>query len=151
VADSQKLREFGLKVTSPRMYILEILEKAGKQQLHMSAEDVYQRLLQLSEDVGLATVYRVLTQFEAAGLVNKLNFEGGRSVFELNQGLHHDHLVCVKCGKIIEFVDELIEERQKSIAAREKFTMTDHSLNIYGVCHTCLPAPQAESTSPQAV
>ena len=135
--DNQALRELGLKVTSPRVSILQILEDAAERHLHMSAEDVYQALLDSSTDVGLATVYRVLTQFEAAGLVKRSHFEGGISVFELNQGEHHDHLVCVNCGTVTEFVDEIIEERQRSIAKEAGFKMTDHSLNIYGVCTSC--------------
>jgi Fur family ferric uptake transcriptional regulator len=103
----------------------------------MSAEDIYRGLLEGGEDVGLATVYRVLTQFEAAGLVSKHNFEGGHSVYELNQGEHHDHILCVKCGKVDEFVDDLIEERQRAIAAEAGFSMTDHCLYIYGICAEC--------------
>ncbi|MFN7096416.1 MAG: ferric iron uptake transcriptional regulator [Gammaproteobacteria bacterium] len=133
--DNQDLRKAGLKVTIPRLKILEILEKASVR--HVSAEDVYRILLESGDDVGLATVYRVLTQFEAAGLVKRQNFEGGHSVFELEQGEHHDHLVCVKCGHVEEFVDKMIEERQASIASNAGFEMTDHSLNIYGICPTC--------------
>ncbi len=117
------------------MKILQILENAKEH--HMSAEDVYRILLESSEDIGLATVYRVLTQFEEAGLVVRHNFEGGHSVFELNHGEHHDHLVCVKCGKVEEFIDPVIEERQKSIAEKAGYTITDHSLNIYGICKNC--------------
>lgn len=134
--DNQDLRNAGLKVTLPRLKILEILENA--QRHHLSAEDVFRDLLASGEDVGLATVYRVLTQFEAAGLVTRHNFEGGHSVFELNQGEHHDHLVCVKCGRVEEFFDDIIEERQRVIAAKAGFKMTDHSLNIYGVCGGCV-------------
>ncbi|MAZ40261.1 MAG: ferric iron uptake transcriptional regulator [Legionellales bacterium] len=130
------LRKAGLKVTSPRVKILDILEEAGEGQ-HLSAEDIYGQLKQLNQDVGLATVYRVLTQFEAADLVTKHNFEGGYSVYELNQGEHHDHLVCVKCGKVVEFVDDLIESRQEQIAKEAGFEITDHSLNIYGICPAC--------------
>lgn len=103
----------------------------------MSAEDVYKNLLEAGEDVGLATVYRVLTQFETAGIVERHNFEGGHSVFELNNGQHHDHLVCVKCGLVEEFVDTVIEQRQKDIAENARFKITDHSLNIYGLCDAC--------------
>eukprot|EP01012_Entosiphon_sulcatum_P066781 TRINITY_DN96171_c0_g1_i1.p1 TRINITY_DN96171_c0_g1~~TRINITY_DN96171_c0_g1_i1.p1 ORF type:complete len:133 (-),score=8.15 TRINITY_DN96171_c0_g1_i1:68-439(-) len=119
----------------PRVKVLQILEQSLKH--HLSAEGVYKALLDMDEDVGLATVYRVLTQFEAAGLVTRHNFEGGYSVFELNQGEHHDHLVCVKCGLVEEFVDKIIEERQKIIAEKAQFKMTDHALNIYGLCPEC--------------
>lgn len=133
--DDSGLRKAGLKVTLPRLKILEILENSTTR--HLSAEAVYQELLSRGEDVGLATVYRVLTQFEAAGLVMRHNFEGGHSVFELEFGKHHDHLVCIKCGHIEEFVDKIIEERQQAIASETGFTITDHSLNIYGLCATC--------------
>lgn len=130
--ESQDLKKAGLKATLPRMRILELLE--NNEEHHMSAEDVYKALLDAGEEIGLATVYRVLTQFETAGLVNRLHFEGGMSVFELNQGDHHDHLICIKCGKIMEFMDEIIEERQKKIAEELGFSITDHALYIYGVC-----------------
>lgn len=133
--ESQDLRKVGLKVTLPRMKILEILEQ--NEQRHLSAEDVYKALLEAGEDIGLATVYRVLTQFETAGLVTRHHFEGGHSVFELSQGDHHDHILCVKCGRVDEFVDEVIEERQKQIADKAGYEMTDHSLYIYGVCEQC--------------
>lgn len=132
---NQELKKAGLKATLPRIKILDILENA--EQRHLSAEDVYKALLELGEDVGLATVYRVLTQFEAAGLVFRHNFEGGHSVFELNEGRHHDHILCLKCGRVDEFVDETIEQRQKDIAKKFGYTMTDHSLTIYGVCPEC--------------
>lgn len=103
----------------------------------MSAEDVYRHLQEAGEDVGLATVYRVLTQFENAGLVTRHHFEGGHSVFELNQGSHHDHILCVKCGRVDEFVDEVIEARQDAIAERLGYSMTDHCLYIYGICAEC--------------
>ena len=133
--ESNNLRKAGLKVTLPRMKILEILEVSSTR--HMSAEDVYKALLDSGEEIGLATVYRVLTQFETAGLVNRHHFEGGHSVFELNQGSHHDHILCVKCGRVDEFVDELIEQRQKAIAGQKGYEMTDHSLYIYGICPNC--------------
>ncbi len=126
------LKKAGLKATVPRLKILEILESA--EHPHVSAEEVYKRLLSGGEEVGLATVYRVLTQFESAGLVIRHNFEGGRSVFEINQGGHHDHMVCVECGKVFEFCDNEIEERQRRVAARAGFTIDDHSLYLYGVC-----------------
>lgn len=132
---TQELKKAGLKATLPRVKILEILESNSDR--HMSAENVYKALLDSGEDVGLATVYRVLTQFESAGLVSRHHFEGGHSVFELDQGGHHDHVVCIKCGRVDEFMDETIEERQKAIAERLGYTMTDHSLYIYGVCPDC--------------
>ena len=132
---SNELRAAGLKSTLPRRKILEVMESCGTR--HMSAEDIYRTLLEADEDVGLATVYRVLTQFEAAGLVSKHNFEGEHSVFELNQGEHHDHILCVKCGKVEEFVDDVIEQRQRDIASKAGFTMTDHCLYIYGICADC--------------
>jgi len=134
--ESQDLRKAGLKVTLPRMKILEILE-SQKTSRHMSAEDVYKALLEAGEDIGLATVYRVLTQFEAAGLVSRHHFEGGHSVFELEQGHHHDHIVCVRCGRVDEFMDDVIEERQQAIARKAGYEMTDHSLYIYGICADC--------------
>lgn len=133
--DSKALKKLGLKITLPRIKILKILEE--RESHHLSAEDVYRILKEANEDVGLATVYRVLTQFESAGLVTRHNFEGGFSVFELNQGEHHDHLVCVKCGHVEEFIDELIEQRQREIAENAGYQMTDHSLNIYGICKNC--------------
>lgn len=132
---SEDLREAGLKATLPRVKILEIMERSTVR--HLSAEDIYKALLEDGEDVGIATIYRVLTQFESAGLVTRHHFEGGISVFELNQGEHHDHILCIKCGKVEEFVDEVIEQRQKDIAERSGFSMTDHSLNIYGICADC--------------
>jgi Fur family ferric uptake transcriptional regulator len=136
VEDSQQLKDAGLKITLPRLKVLQILEQSKNR--HLSAEAVYKALLETGEDVGLATVYRVLTQFEAAGLVVRHYFEGGYSVFELCQGAHHDHVVCVKCGCIEEFVDEVIEERQQAIAERVHFKMTDHALVIYGLCPRCV-------------
>ena len=133
--ESKDLRKAGLKVTLPRLKILEILD--NDRQRHLSAEDLYKALLESGEDIGLATVYRVLTQFETAGLVNRHHFEGGHSVFELDDGAHHDHIVCVKCGRVDEFVDDVIEKRQKDIARQTGYEMTDHSLYIYGVCPAC--------------
>lgn len=130
--ENQDLRRVGLKVTLPRMKILEILEAAV--QPHLSAEDIYRILLDSKEEIGLATIYRVLTQFETAGLVERHHFEGGQAVFELDRGKHHDHLICVRCGKIVEFFNAEIEEHQRKIAAAEGFTITDHSLIIYGEC-----------------
>jgi len=136
--ESSELRKAGLKVTLPRMKILDILEEGRDS--HLSAEDVYKSLLESGEDIGLATVYRVLTQFEAAGLVKRHHFEGGHSVFELNEGSHHDHILCVKCGRVDEFVDEMIEQRQKDIASRLGYEMTDHCLYMYGICGKCREA-----------
>lgn len=133
--ESKDLKKAGLKVTLPRMKILEILDEGDTR--HFSAEDVYKQLLDAGEEIGLATVYRVLTQFESAGLVNRHHFEGGHSVFELNRGPHHDHILCVRCGRVDEFVDETIEELQEAIAQRAGYRMTDHSLYIYGVCEDC--------------
>lgn len=130
--ESSDLRKVGLKVTLPRVKILEILEVAEVR--HMSAEDVYKELLTQDEDIGLATVYRVLTQFEAAGLVTRHHFESGHSVFELSEGEHHDHIVCNQCGKITEFMDETIERCQDKVAKQAGFTIRDHSLTIYGDC-----------------
>ena len=129
------LKEAGLKATHPRIKILEMMEAAVDR--HLNAEDIYKALLESGEDVGLATVYRVLTQFEDAGLVTRHHFEGGTSVFELNQGEHHDHILCVKCGKVEEFIDEVIEQRQRKIAEDAGFSMTDHALYIYGICKDC--------------
>jgi Fur family ferric uptake transcriptional regulator len=131
--ENQDLRKAGLKVTLPRMKILEILESSTK--AHLSAEDIYRRLMDSDEDIGLATVYRVLTQFESAGLVIRHHFEGGQGVFELDRGKHHDHLICIQCGKIIEFVNSEIEEKQHQIAKEAGFDITDHSLIIYGKCN----------------
>jgi len=132
MTDSADLKKAGLKATLPRLKILNILE--GAEVRHMTAEDVYKALLDMGEEVGLATVYRVLTQFEAAGLVIRHNFEGGRSVFEINLGGHHDHMVCVECGKLFEFNDPAIEERQRRVAEKAGFIMDSHSLHMYGVC-----------------
>ncbi|HEX5787696.1 MAG TPA: ferric iron uptake transcriptional regulator [Woeseiaceae bacterium] len=125
----QELRKAGLKITLPRLKILEILE--GAEPRHMSAEDIYKELLGADEDIGLATVYRVLTQFETAGLVKRHNFEGGHSVFELDQGEHHDHMVCVDSGEVIEFVSDEIERLQEEIAAKHGYDLLDHSLVLY--------------------
>ncbi len=125
----QELRKAGLKITLPRLKILEILEGTG--QRHMSAEDIYKHLLNANEDIGLATVYRVLTQFESAGLVTRHNFEGGHSVFELDDGKHHDHMVCIESGDFIEFVSDDIDRLQAEIAAQHGFELLDHSLVLY--------------------
>jgi Fur family ferric uptake transcriptional regulator len=125
----QELRKAGLKITLPRLKILEIFEQAEHR--HLSAEDIYKELLQSEEDIGLATVYRVLTQFEAAGLVTRHNFEGGHSVFELDDGEHHDHMVCVESGDVVEFFSEEIEALQRKMAEEHGFELLDHSLVLY--------------------
>lgn len=127
--ESQDLRKAGLKVTHPRMQILELLERIKPR--HMTAEDIYKQLLQQGDEIGLATVYRVLTQFEAAGLVLKHNFEGGHAVYELDRGEHHDHMVDIDTGKIIEFESEEIEALQSRIAAKHGYQIEDHSLVLY--------------------
>ena len=124
-----ELRKAGLKITLPRLKILEILENASNR--HPSAEDIYKDLLDSGEEIGLATVYRVLTQFEAAGLVTRHNFEGGHSVFELDDGEHHDHMVCVETGEVIEFTSEEIERLQHEVAEKHGFELLDHSLVLY--------------------
>lgn len=129
------LKKAGLKVTLPRLKILQILEDAKEH--HLSAEDVYRVLANAGEDIGLATVYRVLTQFQEAGLVIRHNFEEEHAVFELDHGDHHDHLVCVKCGRVEEFTDNVIEKRLHEVGKETSFTITDHSLNIYGICGNC--------------
>lgn len=129
---SKELKQAGLKVTLPRMKILDMLQH--RHRLHMTAEAIYRALVDSGEEVGLATVYRVLTQFEAAGLVKRHHFEGGHSVFELNQGRHHDHILCLDCGRIEEFCDEDIERRQRLIAHQLGFDLTEHSLILYGRC-----------------
>jgi len=130
--EGKDLRKAGLKVTLPRLKILEILEGGGSR--HKSAEDIYKALLSSNEDIGLATVYRVLTQFEAAGLVTRHHFENGMAVFELNEGAHHDHIVCLDCGHVEEFIDSGIEERQQAVAVRHGFEIQDHALILYGRC-----------------
>jgi Fur family transcriptional regulator, ferric uptake regulator len=130
--DKLDLKKAGLKTTVPRLKILSLLDESP--QRHLTAEDIYRQLLEADEDIGLATVYRVLTQFEGAGLVIRHHFEGGTSVFELNEGKHHDHMVCVECGQVFEFFDSRIEERQKQVAEEAGFCIDDHSLYLYGVC-----------------
>ena len=130
--EGKDLRKAGLKVTLPRLKILEILEHSTTR--HMSAEEIYKKLLDLSEDIGLATVYRVLTQFEGAGLVTRHHFEDGMAVFEINHGTHHDHIVCMDCGMVEEFVEPEIEARQNVIAKRLGYLIEEHSLILYGRC-----------------
>ena len=130
--EGKDLRKAGLKVTLPRLKILDILEGSGRR--HMSAEDIYKRLIDSREDIGLATVYRVLTQFETAGLVTRHHFEDGMAVFELNQGAHHDQLVCLVCGRVEEFVGGGLEELQTAVANRLGFDIRHHALVMYGHC-----------------
>jgi len=135
VSESQQLKDAGLKITLPRLKILQILESSPVH--HLSAEDVYKQLLSANEEIGLATVYRVLTQFESAELVIRHHFEGGHSVFELATPEHHDHIVCLKCGRVEEFTDREIEKRQRNIASKLGFELTDHQLNMFGLCADC--------------
>ncbi len=128
----EDIRNAGLKVTLPRVKILALLEQS--KQGHVSAEDVYKLLLDAGEEIGLATIYRVLTQFESAGLVTRHHFEGGQSVFELDRGEHHDHIVCIRCGRVEEFFDQTIEDRQQEIAREKGFSVEAHALTIYGYC-----------------
>jgi Fur family ferric uptake transcriptional regulator len=132
LVEGKDLRKAGLKVTLPRLKILELLESSATR--HLSAEDIHRRLIDSNQDIGLATVYRVLTQFEAAGLVSRHHFEDGMAVFEINQGNHHDHIVCVECGHVEEFMDAGIEDRQTSVARKLGFELRDHSLILYGKC-----------------
>ncbi len=129
------LRKAGLKVTLPRLKVLEIFEKSAGQ--HLSAEDIYKALLEAGSDVGLATVYRVLAQFETAGLISRHNFISGQAVYELCAEHHHDHLICVKCNAVKEFTDPVIEKHQEEIAKKLGYEMVDHELNIYGICSAC--------------
>ena len=129
MAKRQELRKAGLKVTLPRLKILEILGSSEGQ--HLSAEDIYRKLIDSGEEIGLATVYRVLTQFEAANLVTRHNFEGGRAVYELNDGQHHDHMVCLETGKVIEFVNKDIEELQRNIVEAHGYELVDHSFVLF--------------------
>lgn len=127
-----ELKNIGLKATVPRLKILEIFQTSA--QRHLSAEDVYRILLNEQMDIGLATVYRVLTQFEQAGLLSRNNFESGKAIFELNEGKHHDHLVCLDCGRVEEFYDASIEQRQQNIARERGFSLQEHALSLYGNC-----------------
>lgn len=136
-----ELKNIGLKATLPRLKILEIFQQSEVR--HLTAEDVYRNLLHEQLDIGLATVYRVLTQFEQAGLLTRSNFESGKAVFELNEGSHHDHLVCLDCGRVEEFFDAEIERRQKLIAKERGFALQEHSLAMYGSC-TKDPCPHRQ-------
>jgi len=129
---AEELKNSGLKATLPRLKVLEVFQKTS--QRHMSAEDVFRALLAEHADVGLATVYRVLMQFEQAGILTRHHFESGKAVFELNEGKHHDHLVCLDCGRVEEFFDAEIEKRQKSIAVARGFELHDHALALYATC-----------------
>jgi Fur family ferric uptake transcriptional regulator len=137
-----ELKSTGLKATLPRLKVLEIFQKGA--QRHMSAEDVFRVLLEDRSDVGLATVYRVLTQFEQAGILTRSNFEGGKAVYELNEGQHHDHLVCLDCGKVEEFYDAEIESRQNTVAKTRGFALAEHALSLYAHC-TKEPCPNRGS------
>ena len=138
--ESNDLRRVGLKVTHPRMRILELLEEKQPQH-HLTAEDIYRRLLEHGDEIGLATVYRVLTQFEQAGLLMRSNFESGKAVYELDQGSHHDHFVCTSCGKVEEFYDAEIEKRQQLVAKNKGWVVHDHAMALYGQCATCAARP----------
>ena len=131
--DNQQLRQAGLKVTGPRLKILELLAQAKTR--HLSAEDIYKTLLEQGEDVGLATVYRVLTQFESAGIIQRHHFENNHSVFEIMQEDHHDHLVCLSCNNVVAFTNHIIENEQHAVADQHGFALTGHSLNLYGYCN----------------
>tara|TARA_B100000530_G_scaffold296549_1_gene215429 strand:+ start:382 stop:804 length:423 start_codon:yes stop_codon:yes gene_type:complete len=135
MSESKELKEHGLKATAPRLKILELMESS--QIRHLSAEDIYKLLINSKFEIGLATVYRVLTQFESAGIVIRHHFEEGHSVFELAGEAHHDHIVCVRCGRVEEFHDYEIENRQRMVAERLGFELTDHNLNMYGLCLSC--------------
>ena len=132
MSTSHDLKNIGLKATLPRLKILNLFENSDVR--HLTAEDVYKLLLGEGMEIGLATIYRVLTQFETAGMVVRHNFEGGRSVFEINHGSHHDHMVCIECGHVFEFMDDAIEERQRRVAEKAGFIVDAHQLYMYGVC-----------------
>ena len=132
MTEPSELKSTGLKVTVPRLKVLDIFQNSKER--HLTAEDVYRRLLDEHSDIGLATVYRVLTQFEQAGLLMRHHFEGGKAVYELNQGGHHDHLVCLQCGRVEEFYDAEIEKRQERVAQERGFTIHEHSLALYADC-----------------
>lgn len=145
MATNTDLKQAGLKTTRPRLQVLAVLENSHVR--HMTAEDVYQILLKDGQPIGLATVYRVLTQFENAGLVIRNKFESERAVFELNDEAHHDHLICVKCGLVVEFCDERIEAQQTKVAQQHGFTIHDHALTLYGKCQKCAAKSAAKSTA----
>jgi len=139
MSNIEELKNTGLKATLPRLKILEVFQKNGEQR-HMTAEDVFRVLLQERSDIGLATVYRVLTQFEQAGILSRSHFESGKAVYELNEGTHHDHLVCLDCGRVEEFYDPEIEQRQNDVANLKGFKIADHALSLYAHC-TKNPCP----------
>ena len=132
MSESKELKGTGLKVTVPRLKVLDLFQHSPER--HLTAEDVYRKLLDEHSDIGLATVYRVLTQFEQAGLLQRTHFEGGKAVYELNEGTHHDHLVCQQCGRVEEFYDAEIEKRQMKVAKERGFTIREHQLHIYADC-----------------
>ena len=144
MSDPQSLKNMGLKATLPRLKILELFEKSSLR--HMTAEDVYRMLIADNMDIGLATVYRVLTQFEQAGLLERHFFESGKAVFEINRGSHHDHLVCIDCGRVEEFYDAEIERRQNSIAEERGFAIEEHALYLYARC-TKTQCPNREKST----
>jgi Fur family ferric uptake transcriptional regulator len=136
-----ELKNNGLKATLPRLKVLEVFQRGGMR--HMTAEDVFRQLLQENADIGLATVYRVLTQFEQAGILSRNHFESGRAVYELNEGQHHDHMVCLDCGRVEEFFDAEIESRQQAVATAKGFVIADHALSLYAHC-TQNPCPHRQ-------
>jgi Fur family ferric uptake transcriptional regulator len=138
MANIEELKNTGLKATLPRLKILDVFQKGS--QRHMTAEDVYRVLLEERSDIGLATVYRVLTQFEQAGILSRSHFESGKAVYELNEGTHHDHMVCLDCGRVEEFYDAEIEKRQHAVAKAKGFAIADHALSLYAHC-TKNPCP----------
>lgn len=140
MSDQNELKSMGLKATYPRLKILDIFRKGDTR--HMSAEDVYRALMAENVEIGLATVYRVLTQFEQAGLLTRSQFDSGKAVFELNEGDHHDHLVCTNCGRVEEFYDAEIERRQHNVAKEHNFVLTGHAMALYGICPQCAGARQ---------
>ncbi len=144
---NKELKKVGLKVTHPRILVLEVLQNPEKK--HISAEEIYRILRDRGEEIGLATIYRVLNQFDDAGIVDKHHFDGGKSVFELSDTDHHDHLICLNCGKVIEFEDKIIERCQVEVAERNMMTLTHHSLYLYGTCiGGC--TPEQETSSPDS-
>ena len=140
MSKASHLKDIGLKATGPRLKILDLFESSGLR--HLSAEDVYRTLLAENIDIGLATIYRVLTQFEQAGILVRHHFETGKAVYEFNKGEHHDHMVCVACGCVVEFFDPEIEALQDRMARKHGFHITDHALYMYGTCPTCLVNPE---------
>ncbi len=143
----EELKSTGLKATLPRLKILEIFQSGA--QRHMTAEDVFRVLLDERSDIGLATVYRVLTQFEQAGILLRSNFEGGKSIYELNEGEHHDHFICTVCNKVEEFYDPEIERRQQLIARQNGWVVRDHSMELYGQCAECAAAAEQQASTPR--